>query len=147
MELDLKTYLPDDILTKVDRMSMLSSLEVRVPLLDHLFVEFAARIPTEFKYRGKHWKYVLRKAMSGILPDGILHKPKQGFNIPLSNWLRTGLRERLCDTIRGDFGGARLFNRPAVNTFLDKFLNGEDQHAERLWQLLVFESWRSAHFS
>ena len=147
MELDLKTYLPDDLLTKVDRMSMRTSLEVRVPLLDHPFVEFAACIPVGFKYRGNQWKYVLRKAMSGILPDGILHKTKQGFSIPLSTWLRAGLREWLCDTIRGDFGGWGLFNRTVVNSLLDKFLNGEDQHAERLWQLLVFESWRSAHFS
>lgn len=146
MELDLKTYLPDELLVKVDRMSMRASLEVRVPLLDHHFVEFASRVPAELKYHGNEWKYLLRKSMRGILPDRILQKPKQGFSVPLATWLRTGLRDVLCDALRGECGGG-LFERVAVNRLLDEFLWGDDRHAERLWQLLVFETWRFSHLS
>ena len=81
--MDLKNYLPNDILTKVDRMSMAHSIEARVPLLDHKLVEFAATIPPELKLKGKTTKYIFKKAMEGILTDDILYRPKRGFAIPL----------------------------------------------------------------
>src|SRR4029077_8597455 len=80
--LDMKNYLPLDILTKVDRMSMAHSIETRVPLLDHKLVEFAATIPPEMNLRGGTTKYILKRAMQGILPDRIINRPKQGFAIP-----------------------------------------------------------------
>src|SRR5207248_9304014 len=89
--LDLETYLPGDILTKVDRMSMAHSIEARVPLLDHTLVELAATIPPELKLRGRTTKYVFKQALAGRLPEAILHRPKRGFAVPLGAWFRHGL--------------------------------------------------------
>ena len=101
MEYDLKTYLPNDVLTKVDRMSMRASLESREPLLDHRLVEFAATIPTHLKIRNGTGKHILKRIMSPYLPAEVLHKQKQGFSVPLSTWLRTDLRNDILDTLRG----------------------------------------------
>ena len=88
---DLHTYLPLDILTKVDRMTMAHSLEARPPLLDHRLVEFAATIPARFRLRGGTTKYLFKQAMRGILPDGIIDRPKHGFAVPLARWFRGDL--------------------------------------------------------
>ena len=90
---DIKTYLPDDILTKVDRASMAVSLELRAPLLDHKLMEMVAGMPSEFKLRGKTGKYIFKKAFESILPDNILYRPKQGFAVPLGRWFRQDLKE------------------------------------------------------
>ena len=90
---DMHTYLPDDELRKTDRLSMWHSLEVRVPFLDHKFVEFVATIPSKYKLNGHQKKYILIRALKGIVPDTILHRRKQGFSIPLANWLRGPLRD------------------------------------------------------
>ena len=100
--LDVKNYLPLDILTKVDRMSMAHSIETRVPLLDHKLVEFAATIPPEMNLRGGTTKYVLKQAMRGILPDGIIDRPKHGFALPLSYWFRGKLGAYVRDLLLGD---------------------------------------------
>jgi asparagine synthase (glutamine-hydrolysing) len=92
--LDMKNYLPLDILTKVDRMSMAHSIETRVPLLDHKLVEFAATIPPELNLHNGTTKYVLKQAMRGILPEEIIDRPKQGFAIPLGYWFRGKLGAR-----------------------------------------------------
>jgi len=146
MEYDLKTYIPNDILTKVDRMSMFCSLEARAPLLDHKFVEFAAQIPARLKFKNNTSKYILKKAMEGILPTNILHKRKQGFSIPLEDWLRKELKEQMLDTILCQECDV-LFNKKNVEKMIHEFLNGNDNHKHRLWVLFTFCSWHRAHFA
>ena len=96
--LDLQTYMVDDILTKVDRASMMNSLEVRVPLLDHKFAELTFKIPRNLKLRGSEQKYILKKTMAPMLPESILNHPKQGFGVPLSIWFKDDLKEYIDDT-------------------------------------------------
>ena len=108
---DFKTYLPGDILTKVDRASMAISLEVRVPLLDHTLVEWAARLPPLLKLRGREGKFVFKSALEPYIPLEILYRPKQGFAVPLAAWFRGPLRQRLRETLSGpalrEFGFVR----------------------------------------
>ena len=145
MEYDLKTYLPNDVLTKVDRMSMRTSIEARVPLLDHRLVEFAATIPSRLKIRGGTGKHILKQVMAPYLPADVLQKRKQGFSIPLSAWLRTELRDDMLDTLRG---GNRhgFFNRRAVDRLTDAFFRGDDSRDFQVWTLYAFELWyRNVH--
>jgi asparagine synthase (glutamine-hydrolysing) len=143
--LDSKTYLPGDILVKVDRMSMANSLETRAPLLDHRLIEFAQTIPASFKLRGLETKYILKRAAQGLIPDEIINRPKQGFDVPIRRWLNRELREMLDDTLndrrareRGDF------NHRAVLSILDEHRRGVRDHSRQLWSLLVLELWRRA---
>jgi asparagine synthase (glutamine-hydrolysing) len=138
---DLQNYLPLDILTKVDRMSMAHSLEARVPLLDHKLVEFAATIPPEFRLRGGETKSIFKRAMRGVLPDNIIDRPKQGFAVPLGAWFRGRLgnfaRELLLPT-----GGPRqeVFDRAYVAQLLGMHERGRDLNLQ-LWTLMSFELW------
>jgi asparagine synthase (glutamine-hydrolysing) len=141
--LDSKTYLPGDILVKVDRMSMANSLETRSPLLDHCLIEFAQTIPASFKLRGLETKYILKRAAAGLIPEEIINRPKQGFDVPIRRWFNRELREMLDDTLndrrareRGDF------NHRAVLAILDEHRRGIRDHARHLWSLLVLELWR-----
>ena len=143
--LDSKTYLPGDILVKVDRMSMANSLETRAPLLDHHLIEFAQTIPASFKLRGLETKYILKRAAAGLIPDEIINRPKQGFDVPIRKWFNHELREMLDDTLndrrsreRGDF------DHRAVLAILDEHRRGVRNHARHLWSLLVLELWRRA---
>ena len=111
MEYDLKTYLPNDVLTKVDRMSMRVSLEAREPLLDHRLVELAATIPSRLKIRGGVGKHILKQVMAPFLPADVLEKRKQGFSVPLGTWLRTDLRSDILDTLRSG-NGHGFFDSP-----------------------------------
>lgn len=140
MEYDLKTYLPNDILTKVDRMSMFASIEARVPLLDHRLVELAARIPSRLKLRNGISKYILKQVISPLLPAEVLTKRKQGFSVPLETWLRTVLRDDVLDTLRG---GNRhgLFDRGAMDRMADAFFRGDDSRNHQIWSLYAFELW------
>src|SRR5437870_9943325 len=97
---DFKTYLPGDILTKVDRASMANSLEVRVPLLDHTLVEWAARLPSRLKLRGPEGKYIFKAALEPHVSKAILYRPKQGFAVPRAAWFRGPLRARQPETLR-----------------------------------------------
>ena len=140
MEYDLKTYLPNDVLTKVDRMSMLASLEARVPLLDHRLVEFAANMPSRLKIRGTLGKRILKRVMAPYLPASVLQKQKQGFSVPLGSWLRTELRDDILDTLRGgnDHG---FFDRRAVDQLSDAFFRGDESRSYQVWTLYAFELW------
>lgn len=139
---DVKRYLPDDILFKVDRMSMAVSLETRGPFLDYTLVEFAARIPPALRLRGLSTKYLLKQAMRGLLPDEILHRPKLGFNIPYKNWLRGPLYPLLRDALAGDrLRQQNLFNPGYVEALLREHLDGSRDHHHQLWQLLMFQLW------
>jgi asparagine synthase (glutamine-hydrolysing) len=139
---DIKTYLVDDILTKVDRMSMAVSLETRVPLLDYRIVEFAVNLPPQTKlYRGQT-KRILKQAMEDRLPYDVLHKPKQGFSIPLKNWLRGPLKPLMMDLLSYErVNGRGYFNAECVSEWVTEHINGTMNHSHRLWALMVFELW------
>lgn len=146
--MDIKRYLPDDILFKVDRMSMAVSLEVRGPFLDYTLVEFAARLPTELRLRGITGKYLLRRAMQNILPEQILHRPKLGFNIPYKNWLRNELRDLLLDALNpARLRQQGLFEPTYVETLVREHLTSQQDHAHQLWQLLMFQLWAERYLS
>jgi asparagine synthase (glutamine-hydrolysing) len=143
--LDSKTYLPGDILVKVDRMSMANSLETRAPLLDHRLIEFAQTIPASYKLRGLETKYILKRVAQGLIPDEITRRPKQGFDVPIRRWFNHELREMLDDTLndrrareRGDL------NHRAILAILDEHRRGVRDHSRRLWSLLTLELWRRA---
>ncbi len=139
---DIKTYLVDDILTKVDRMSMAASIEARVPLLDHRIVEFALSLPPQFKLRGGRTKLILQRAMRGYLPDKVLSRPKQGFSIPLKHWLRGSLRPLMSDLLSADCVRRRGYFVPeTVTQWISEHLQGRANHSHRLWALMVFELW------
>lgn len=139
--LDIKHYLPLDILTKVDRMSMANSLEVRVPLLDHKMVEFAATIPPEFQLRNGISKHMLKRAMRGILPDAIIDRPKQGFAVPLGRWFRGELSEQLHDLLLSSSSRSRnMFNHHYVEKLLSLQKAGRPLELQ-LWTLVSFELW------
>jgi len=144
---DFKTYLPGDILTKVDRASMANSLEVRVPLLDHTLVEWAARLPSRLKLRGGEGKYVFKAALEPHVSRRILYRPKQGFVVPISRWFRGRLRERLhealCGPVLRDSG---LFDMRTIGMLLDQHQVGARDHSAALWALSMVEAFlRQVH--
>jgi asparagine synthase (glutamine-hydrolysing) len=141
-DLDLRTYLPGDILTKVDRMSMTHSLEARVPLLDHPLVEFACSLPARLRMRGDQTKYLLRRILRARVPDEVLTRPKHGFGVPLRSWFGERLpgffRERLGNSKRLEEIGIRP---QGVRTLVDLFEErGREDHCHRLWALTVLDS-------
>jgi asparagine synthase (glutamine-hydrolysing) len=143
--LDSKTYLPGDILVKVDRMSMANSLETRAPLLDHHLIEFAQTIPASFKLRGLETKYILKRAAMGLIPEEIIRRPKQGFDVPIRRWFNHELREMLDDTLNDRRARERgEFNHRAVLAILDEHRRGARDHSRQLWGLLTLELWRRA---
>jgi asparagine synthase (glutamine-hydrolysing) len=143
--LDSKTYLPGDILTKVDRMSMAVSLETRVPLLDHKLIEFVTRIPSSMKMKGLETKHIFKRAVRGLVPDEILERPKQGFGVPLQEWINLQLRGRIHDTLTERRTHERgLFNSQAVNILLGEHERGRRDHSPALWALLMLELWHRA---
>ena len=134
--LDIKTYLVDDILTKVDRASMANSLEVRVPLLDHKLVEFAYALPLRYKLRGRTTKYLLRKTMQRHLPAGHLKLDKRGFSIPLRPWMRGALRDWVHAAIFETPETANFLNLEGVEQIWQRFQNGESQFSRVLAVIL-----------
>jgi asparagine synthase (glutamine-hydrolysing) len=140
--LDAVTYLPDDVLTKVDRASMLNSLEARVPLLDHKVVEFAATIPWRYKLRGPAGKWILREAVRDLLPPETLVRPKQGFAPPIGHWLGADFgrlaREVLLDSRTSSRG---FFDPAAVERLLARTDLRVDHQARKIWALVWFEVW------
>ncbi len=144
MLVDLETYLPGDILTKVDRMSMAVSLEARVPLLDHHVVEFAMALPSRLKLQGETGKVILRQAISGIVPDSVLQKPKQGFAVPLANWFRGPLRHRIEALSGKDAPVAQWVDGDAMRRVTAEHLAGRREHPGLIWRLVVLNGWLRA---
>jgi len=144
--LDMKTYLPGDILTKVDRMSMAHSIEARVPLLDHELVEYVATLPSNYKLREGATKYLFKRAIQGLVPPEILARKKQGFGIPVDQWFRGGLRDYLRERLLSrDALRHGLFNRAYVEGLWNGYVRSSRTDAlGRLWGLLVFEVWHDA---
>jgi asparagine synthase (glutamine-hydrolysing) len=140
---DIKTYMTADILAKVDRMSMACSLEVRVPLLDHVFVEFAAQIPIEMKYRNGMRKYLLRKLAERLgVPREVLYRPKQGFAMPLVHWMRSEMKREISELLLEPRTISRgYFRRSEVERMLKEHHDSRRDHSGVIWQLLVFELW------
>ena len=143
MYLDAKTYLPGDILTKVDRMSMATSLEVRVPILDHLFVEWATGLSSRWKLNDGQPKYILRKLAERVgVPPEVLHRPKQGFALPLVHWIRNELKGELPRLLLEPRSLQRGYFEPrAVRRLLDEHFRGRRDHSYQIWLLSVLELW------
>jgi len=139
---DTHMYLPDDILTKVDRMSMANSLEVRVPLLDHRIVEFAATLPFHLKLRGNTSKRVPKHALRELLPRTLLRQRKQGFAVPIHRWFRRELRGHFEDVVLGPSAlNWRFLDRKTVRDLRDAHVQGKENYGHHLWALLMFEHW------
>lgn len=146
MYVDMGLWLPDDLLVKVDRATMAHSLEARVPYLDHRFVEFTARLAPGLKQKGATRKYLLKKLAEKFLPREIVHRPKQGFVMPLSDWLAAGLRERMEKSLgAGGLERRGLFRAGALPRLLAEHRAGQRNHAGRLWALTVLEAWFERH--
>jgi asparagine synthase (glutamine-hydrolysing) len=139
---DIKTYLVDDILTKVDRASMAHSLEVRVPLLDHEVMEYAASIPASYKLRGGEGKYIFKKVLAQILPAEVLQRPKMGFSIPLAQWFRHDLKSRFeRKVLTKQSVTSEFFDLQPIQQWWGQHQRGTRDYAPMLWALLVLEYW------
>ncbi len=138
---DIKTYLPDDILTKVDRASMAVSLELRAPILDHQFMEVVASIPSGMKLRGRTGKYIFKRAMEPLLPRDILYRPKQGFAIPLDRWFRRELKDLVQDLVmaRNDDG---ILDGNYLSMIWKQHQAGRFDRSAYLWTVLMFRKWQ-----
>lgn len=141
--LDMKTYLTADILAKVDRMSMATSLEMRCPILDHEFIEWVASLPVEYKFRSGTGKYLLKKLAERIgIPSALVNRRKQGFSLPLVHWMRSELKDGLLGILTEPRTLQRGYFRPeAVRALLDEHFRGTRDRAGAIWLLLVFELW------
>jgi len=140
--LDLKTWLVDDLLIKADRMSMAASLELRVPFLDHRFIEFSATMPSKYRFKGYENKYILKKAMEPYLTEEILYRKKLGFPTPLSIMFKGELFDFVKNIIDSDISHDRgYFDQNEIQKVLAEHKNGDEDHHRILWQLLVLELW------
>jgi asparagine synthase (glutamine-hydrolysing) len=144
MLVDLVTYLPGDILTKVDRASMATSLEARVPLLDHELVEFAVGLPAHLKIRDGQGKWLLREAVRDLLPEEVFRKPKQGFAAPVASWFRGRLRSGFQAVRADDAGLGEYIDWAAAERLYAEHQSGRRDHGSRLWRLFVLAEWLRA---
>lgn len=141
--LDFKTYLPGDILTKVDRASMAHSLEVRVPMLDHEVVEWVSGLPSSLKLRGHEGKYLLKKAFESHLPREVLYRTKMGFAVPLASWFRGPLRAHVRERLLGPLiAGSPVFDAGFVAWMIEQHQAGVRDFSAPIWSLLMFESFQ-----
>lgn len=139
---DFGMYLPDDILTKVDRMSMAHGLEARVPILDHRLVEFAATVPFELKFNGRVAKRLVKRGIANMTPPELLRQRKQGFAIPIQRWFRDELRNHFEDIALGDSArNSEFLNPHAVKRLFAIHTNGKENYGHHLWAILMFEHW------
>jgi asparagine synthase (glutamine-hydrolysing) len=136
------TYLPDDLLVKMDRCSMAHALEVRSPLLDHRLVDYAMALPDAMKVRGFESKRILRAAFADLLPPAVASAPKRGFGVPIGVWFRGPLRAYVRDHLGNPSARLAAWVRPAyVARLLDEHARGVHDHGARLWTLLTLEAW------
>ena len=139
---DVMMYLPDDLLVKVDVASMANSLEARSPFLDHEFMEFAAKIPSELKLKGRTTKYILKESLKGILPDEVLYREKMGFGVPIDHWFRNELKDMAYDIILGERARSRgYFKTSALKRILDEHSSYKWNWHYHIWNLLMLELW------
>jgi len=143
MRVDQKTYLPDAMLTKVDRASMAASLEIRVPLLDHRVVEYTVNLPDDMKYKNGSGKYLLKKLLGRYIPKELFERPKMGFGVPIGDWFRAELKELLCDYIDpARIKKEGLFDYAVIDKKVKEHMSGKSNHQHKLWALLMWEMWR-----
>jgi len=142
LAVNMQTYLPGDLLVKTDRVTMANSLEARCPFLDHELVEFASTIPSDLKLKGMTTKYILKRALKGIVPDEIIHRKKHGFGVPVGRWLRTSLKRHLHETLLSPDALRRgYFKESTLRRLIDEHQSGKRDHGHRLWALLTLEIW------
>lgn len=146
--MDMRMYLENDILVKLDRASMMASLEGRVPLLNNDFVEYATRLPLNMKLRGFGSKYLFKRALRGLLPESILNRPKKGFGIPVAHWFRGPLKEQMLSVLAPDRIARKGFFDPAAISLLIKdHLDGRRDNRKQLWTLFAFDLWHDGYSS
>jgi len=146
--LDFKTYIPGDILTKVDRASMAHGLEVRVPLLDHHFIEWVARIPSGLKLKGGEGKYIFKKSLEKVLPHDILYRKKMGFAVPLDRWFRGPLAGQVRDLATSSaLQSTGFFDPDALARVVQRHLAGRRDHSAVIWALLMFDGFLRRHLA
>jgi asparagine synthase (glutamine-hydrolysing) len=144
--LDMRLYLENDILVKLDRASMMASLEGRVPLLNNDFVEYATQLPLNMKLRGLQSKFLLKRALRGILPAAILNRPKKGFGIPIAHWLRGPLKDQLLSVLSPErIAREGFFDPGSVKRLIDDHLGGRRDNRKQLWTLFAFELWHDGY--
>jgi asparagine synthase (glutamine-hydrolysing) len=142
LEVDIETYLPGDLLVKMDIATMAHSLEARSPFLDHELMEFAATLPPDLKLRRLEKKYILREALREWLPPEVLDRPKMGFGVPIVDWFRHDLREYVEDVLMDREARARgYFQEGYVRSLLDRHTRGAEDNAYKIWALLMLEMW------
>jgi len=140
--LDMCTYLPDDILTKVDRASMAVALEVRVPLLDHRVVEWVWKLPSFQNARAWRPKHLLRRVLARHVPDRLVERPKMGFGVPLGDWLRGPLRNWAEDLMNEACSSdGEIFHADAIRSLWTEFLSGDNERYFLVWNVLMFQAW------
>jgi len=145
---DMKTYLPGGILVKVDRMSMANSLEVRAPILDYKLMEFAATVPSKFKFNKGEKKYLLKEAFKKYLPDDILYRKKMGFSVPLASWLRNELKDIVEDKlINKPLGLTQIFKAEEIKKLWNKHKQGKVDNSTVLWSMLMYQLWWDEYIS
>jgi asparagine synthase (glutamine-hydrolysing) len=141
LDIDVQTYLPDDIFMKVDVASMAHGLEVRAPLVDHVLMERVAALPGRWKLNGKSGKWLLRRAVSDLVPAAVQQRPKKGFELPIDHWFRGPLRSLARDLLTDPTARRRgLFDPRGITRLLEAHEGGA-RHGERLWNLVVLELW------
>jgi asparagine synthase (glutamine-hydrolysing) len=144
---DIRWYLPDDILTKVDRMSMAHALEVRGPFLDYRVMEFAARLPANWKISGSINKSILRDAYASALPAVVLEPRKRGFSPPLGNWLRAELRPYIEDLYTDPIVQSGMLNANEIRGIVREHMSGARDRSSQLWRILIFARWWRLHLN
>jgi asparagine synthase (glutamine-hydrolysing) len=142
LDVNMRSYLPDDLLIKADRMSMAASLEARSPFLDHVLVEFAATIPSSLKLKGSAGKYILKRAFENRLPREIIYRRKHGFGVPIGKWFRATLRDYLNETLLSTRAAQRgVLRTEAVQQLVNEHLSGARDHGHALWTVMMLEVW------
>jgi asparagine synthase (glutamine-hydrolysing) len=140
--LDIHSYLPEDLLVKMDIATMANSLETRVPFLDHQFMELVAQIPSQFKLNGSKAKFILKKAFSDFLPPAISKRKKMGFGVPISRWIRKDLKNHVYDVLLDRKTLQRgYFRKEGIEQLLRDHLSLRYDHSAKIWSLLFLETW------
>lgn len=142
LAIDYKTYLPDDIMLKVDRAGMSVSLEGREPFLDHRLIEFAAQLPQDFKIKKGDKKYLLKRIVHDYVPEALMKRPKMGFGVPVCEWLRKDLKYYADEFMsERDFEKHGLFGKEGVEIIMNRFFTGDKNYDNLFWYLLIFQMW------
>jgi asparagine synthase (glutamine-hydrolysing) len=140
--IDLKISLEGDMLTKVDRASMLASIECRAPLLDHRLIDFSYKLPSDYLIKNNETKFILKDTFKDLLPKGLFNKPKKGFGVPVGDWLRNDFKDELISlTNREYLIDQNIFNENYIKQLVDEHLKSYRDHTFKLWTIFCFQKW------